>query len=150
VTPSVRKKAYAYVVWERKLLVFTQPDFPEAGIQVPAGTVRDRETSEQAALREAAEETGRTDLEVVTFLGSDIRDMTDFGRNELHARYFFHLCCRTAGEERWRSYEYLEDGTPPIAFDFFWASLDDLPSLIAGHDRFVPELRRRIALATGD
>jgi 8-oxo-dGTP pyrophosphatase MutT (NUDIX family) len=42
---------------------------PHAGIQIPAGTVEDGETPEEAVLREAAEETGLTSLSVRLYLG---------------------------------------------------------------------------------
>jgi 8-oxo-dGTP pyrophosphatase MutT (NUDIX family) len=42
---------------------------PEAGFQVPAGTLEDGEEPERGVLREAMEETGLTRLEVVAFLG---------------------------------------------------------------------------------
>jgi 8-oxo-dGTP pyrophosphatase MutT (NUDIX family) len=43
-----------------ELLVFDHLDFPEAGTQVPAGTVDGDESIEAALLREAEEETGLT------------------------------------------------------------------------------------------
>ncbi len=51
----------------RELLVFTRPD---AGIQVPAGTMEAGETPEIAVMREAYEETGLTDLRLVAYLGA--------------------------------------------------------------------------------
>lgn len=47
---------------ERELLVFQHPT---AGIQLPAGTAEAGESVEQAVLREVAEETGLTDVEIV-------------------------------------------------------------------------------------
>ena len=44
-----------------KLLLFRHPN---AGIQIPAGTVEEGEMLEQAALREVAEETGLEDVRV--------------------------------------------------------------------------------------
>ena len=44
-------------------------EHPHAGIQIPAGTVEDGETPEEAVLREAAEETGLTSLSVRLYLG---------------------------------------------------------------------------------
>lgn len=41
-----------------RLLVFSEPGYPEAGTQVPGGTVEDGETPADAARREFAEETG--------------------------------------------------------------------------------------------
>ena len=56
--PALKHKAFAYITHERRLLVFSHPNHPEAGIQVPAGTVEPGETPHAAALREAAEEIG--------------------------------------------------------------------------------------------
>lgn len=51
----------------RELLLFRHPN---AGIQLPAGTVEVGETPEQAVLREAAEESGLANLRMVRPLGS--------------------------------------------------------------------------------
>jgi len=53
--PAIIQKVLAYVTWGDKLLVFSHPDFPEAGIQVPAGTIEPGEEPEAAVLREAFE-----------------------------------------------------------------------------------------------
>jgi 8-oxo-dGTP pyrophosphatase MutT (NUDIX family) len=50
-----------------ELLLF---EHPAAGIQIPAGTVEVGETPAAAALREAAEETGLTDLTIRQYLGA--------------------------------------------------------------------------------
>ena len=49
-----------------ELLLFRHPF---AGVQIPAGTVDDGETPEEAALREAAEETGLAGLTLRAYLG---------------------------------------------------------------------------------
>ncbi len=49
------------------LLLF---EHPFAGNQIPAGTVEERESSEEAVRREVAEETGLTSLPVGRYLGS--------------------------------------------------------------------------------
>lgn len=87
------RKAFAYVTHGERLLLLAHPDAPEAGIQVPAGTVRDGELPEDAALREAREETGLTGLTLVRFLGEHVRDMRDYSLDEIHHRFFFHLRC---------------------------------------------------------
>ncbi|MCO5222401.1 MAG: NUDIX domain-containing protein [Thermomicrobiales bacterium] len=139
----VKRKAFAYIVRDRRLVVLIHPGHPEAGIQVPAGTMRDGESPEEAVIREATEETGLSGLEPVRLLGVARRDMSDFGRDEIHERHFFQLSCDGPVPESWRSYEHdPADGGPPIAFDFRWAPLDNLPPLVAGHDRFVPVLLR--------
>src|SRR5690348_52483 len=87
----IKKKAFAYITNGPQLLVFSHPFEPEAGIQVPAGTVEEGEHPADAAMREAFEETGLHNLVLLTFLGEDMRDMADFGRDEIHHWYFFHL-----------------------------------------------------------
>lgn len=51
-------KVYAYITHANKLLVFKHVGFPEAGIQVPGGTLDADETPEGADLREAVEGPG--------------------------------------------------------------------------------------------
>jgi 8-oxo-dGTP diphosphatase len=86
-------KVVVYITRGDRLLVFTQPEFPEAGLQVPARTIEPGETPEEAARREAREETGLKRLGVWTLLGERERDMVDFGRDEVQRRYFFHARC---------------------------------------------------------
>jgi 8-oxo-dGTP pyrophosphatase MutT (NUDIX family) len=57
-----------------ELLLF---EHPYAGIQLPAGTVEDGETAEQAACREAAEETGLAGLELRGWLAVQERRLPD-------------------------------------------------------------------------
>lgn len=76
-----RRKAFAYITSlttsltkslttsRHRLLVFSQPLSPEAGIQVPAGTIGENETPEDAVQREAREETGLSRLTLVELLG---------------------------------------------------------------------------------
>ena len=56
------KKAYGFVLREsaegRELLVFEHAGMPEAGLQVPGGTVHEGETSLEAVAREVLEESG--------------------------------------------------------------------------------------------
>ena len=48
--PPVIKKVFAYITNQNRLLVFRHLDFPEAGIQVPAGTVMANEDLVTAVL----------------------------------------------------------------------------------------------------
>ena len=50
----------------KQLLLFRHPN---AGIQIPAGTVEEGETPEVAVLREVAEETGLTNVRMVALIG---------------------------------------------------------------------------------
>src|SRR5258708_28204252 len=88
---TIKHKVFAYITAQQHLLVFRHPYAPEAGIQVPAGTIEEHERAEEAVLREAYEETGLTALTLTRFLGEQERDMADFGRDEIHHRSFYHL-----------------------------------------------------------
>lgn len=72
----MKKKIIAYIIREnnnqKELLVHQHRDFPEAGIQVPAGTVEDGEAVEDALFREIAEESGLTNLSITRKLGEYI------------------------------------------------------------------------------
>lgn len=144
----VVRKAFAYVTSGSRLLVFTHPLFPEAGIQVPAGTMKPGERPADAALREAIEESGLPTLRIERFIGRDVFDARTVGREEYNDRWFFHIVCEGDVPETWSHGEHdASDGTSGIIpFDFFWVDLaSGVPSLIAGHGRFIPELRRRVS-----
>lgn len=146
---TLKRKAFAYITHAHHLLVFSHPAAPEAGIQVPAGTVEPGERPEAAVLREACEETGLSDLELSGFLGEQIRPMVDYGIPEDHHRYFFHLLHPSGPKTSWRHAEmHPSEGTAgPIVFEFFWVDLSrEIPGLIADHDRFIPELRQRMGV----
>lgn len=145
-TPVI-SKVFAYITHQNRLLVFRHTDFPEAGIQVPAGTVLTGEDLEIAVLREAYEETGLTDLAIRSYLGEQLRDMHDMGKDEIHHRHFFHLVCKGDSPERWRHDETSpsDGGTAPIHFEFFWAALpDQVPKLICDHGIMLPILEQRM------
>ena len=141
---KVKHKVFAYITHQHHLLVFRHPCAPEAGIQVPAGTLEEGERVEDAVLREAFEETGLPDLTLDCFLGEQERDMSDFGRDEVHHRRFYHLRCHGHPPTTWRHEEPCpSDGSrqKPILFEFFWAPLPHaVPPLIADHGMLLPQL----------
>ena len=143
------RKAFAYITHNSRLLIFSHPREPSAGLQVPAGSMLDGEVPEAAVLREAREETGLEDLRVVRFLGEIRRDRADVGKAEIHHRFFFHLVCDSEPPERWQHYELdPSDGSEPPLFEFCWAPLPDgVPDLIAGHGEMLPALLDAIAAA---
>lgn len=146
--PTLKRKVLAYITHGHHLLVFSHPYAPEAGIQVPAGTVKPNERPEEAVLREAIEETGLTDLTLVGVLGEKVRDMADFGRDEIHHRYFYHVSCgSTPPRTWWHAEPDPPEGTEePIIFEFFWAHLPhEVPLLIADHGVMLPRLIETLA-----
>ncbi|CAG0926375.1 hypothetical protein TFLX_00039 [Thermoflexales bacterium] len=75
--PNIIEKVIAFITRPSQnsleLLLF---EHPQAGIQIPTGTVEDGETPEAAAVREAAEETGLTSLTLRRALRNHRRDTT--------------------------------------------------------------------------
>lgn len=120
-TPKLIKKVYAYIVQNQRLLVFSEPDFPEVGLQIPGGTVEEN-TLEEAINREVFEETGLSNFEIKTYLGSDLRDMRPFGKNQLHERHFFYLILNEKTPETWEHIEKFpyDSKHKEIRFSFFW------------------------------
>lgn len=141
---KVKHKVMAYITHHHCLLVFRHPDASEAGIQVPAGTVEEYEQAEDAVLREAYEETGLTHLTLDGFLGEQEREMSDFGRDEVHHRRFYHLRCQGSPPTTWQHeerYHSESSAQKPIRFEFFWAPLPhSVPLLIADHAIMLPQL----------
>ncbi|NJO42556.1 MAG: NUDIX domain-containing protein [Cyanobacteria bacterium CRU_2_1] len=131
-------KVFAYITNQDRLLVFSHPDFPEVGIQVPAGTVEQSETLQEAVLREAYEETGLVGLKLIGYLGSCIYDMSPWGGHPSQQRHFFHLEVEGKILSRWRHNETSGGNRDPIMFELFWAQLpDEVPELIAGHGQMI-------------
>lgn len=142
------EKALAYVTHGERLLVFRHVLAPEAGIQVPAGTLRDGEDPAEGALREAQEETGLLGLRLEAWLGT--RDYVPPTGGRVNRRHFFHLVCLHRPPERWRHDEvFPSEGAPgPIPFEYFWAALPDgVPPLAPGHDALLGALCARMGLA---
>ncbi|HTK08025.1 MAG TPA: NUDIX domain-containing protein [Ktedonobacteraceae bacterium] len=147
---EIKHKVFAYITQHKHLLVFRHPDFPEAGIQVPAGTIEAHERAEDAVLREAFEETGLTYLTLDCFLGEQERDMSDFGRDEIHHRSFYHLRYHGQPLTTWLHEERFAVDDPeqkPVLFEFFWAPLPHaVPPLIADHGIMLHRLLEVLSL----
>ena len=142
----VKQKVYAYILDTytdgNRLLVFEHVDFPEAGIQVPGGSVEMGESPEDAVIREVREETGIDDLAFVGKIGVARKDMSEFGLNCIHERHYFHFECPNKTPETWIAYEHSpSDGSPaPIAFRFYWADLNKNSNLSGGLGELVDRL----------
>lgn len=146
----VRHKAYTYILRKKnarhQLLVFDHVDFPEAGAQVPGGTVEPGEDFAMAAQREAFEETGLNGLVLECALCSVQRDMRGVGLEEVHHRHYYYLTCPVDVKESWIANEMSpSDGSEgPIALHFYWVDLNVLPALLGGLDEMLPLLRQVI------
>ncbi|MGL4574504.1 MAG: NUDIX hydrolase [Burkholderiaceae bacterium] len=125
------QKAFAYVVRRNQLLVFSQPQFPSAGLQVPAGTIEHGEPPERAVLREVQEETGLRDVTLLRQLGITQFDARVIGKEQIHERYFFLLSANDAAPERWTHFEQHSGDSQPIEFAFFWMPVSDAKQRLA-------------------
>lgn len=135
-----RRKVMCYITSGRKLLVFRQPQHPEAGIQVPGGSVEDGEAWDAAAAREAFEETGLANLNFIGCLGEAWRDMSDYGKNQIHQRRFYHFSVEAIAQERWQHWEAFSGDGQRVLFELFWVTLDDVPQLIAEQGAMLGQL----------
>lgn len=141
------EKVVAYITQGDRLLVFTHARHPEAGVQVPAGTMETGEAPEAAVLREAREETGLEALTVLAFLGTRDHLWQATGGAGAVRRHFFHLAFTGRAEERWRHFERhpSEGPTEPIEFELFWARLpDEVPPLKGRLGEMLPLVIRRL------
>lgn len=136
-----KDKVLCYVVRDGRLLVFRHTDYSyeEVGIQVPAGSVRSGEIPEDAALREAREETGLTDFKIVRKLGETKYDISPY-RFEIQHRHAFHMELMGPTPERWASQED-HDGEPePTHFECFWIPLEAAHVLQSGQGALLGRL----------
>lgn len=148
---TVKQKVYAYITQGGRLLVFRHIDFPEAGTQVPGGTVKEGEDLRVAVLREAGEETGLENLVLRRFLGTTRRDFSDAGQDIVHLRYFYHLEATSAILETWQHYETdpSEGGTEPIRFEFYWVPISDGMAELGGENGLGDLLPQFMAMEGG-
>ena len=116
------QKVIVYITAEDRLLVFRQPDSPEQGLQVPGGTVEPGESLEQAALREASEETGLNDLRLEALLGSATYVTTD-PPGVVHRRHFFHLSRGRAEPADWIHVESKPTAAAAPRLALYWVPL---------------------------
>lgn len=145
------RKALAYIVRDGQLLVFVQPQSPDAGVQVPAGTVRSSEEPEAAVVREVAEETGLTDVDVVECLGVYEYDMSEYGREEVQERHVFQLQVTGPVSRGWTHYEEHDGLAPPEPFSFFWLPLAEARArgLEAGQGALLDRLSQETGQSDG-
>lgn len=135
----MKQKVLAYITKNKRLLVFRHTQFPEAGIQVPAGSVEPGEALDRAVLREAEEESGLKSLYIIAYLGAEIIKWEGISIQ----RHYFHLGLEGTTPDSWLSYENEpSDGSPgPIEFECYWVRLGEVPELAGGQEARLKNLR---------
>lgn len=146
------QKVYAYITYADRLLVFAHPFVPEAGIQVPGGSVEPDEALEMAVIREAWEETGLEGLQMGAYLGEQIwQNPSPEGSYPVAQRHFYHLTIGDMPPDTWRHTETSPSiGSDHHVFEFFWVPLSAVPPLIADMGYHLPALRARFSILTGE
>jgi 8-oxo-dGTP pyrophosphatase MutT (NUDIX family) len=137
----VTYKALAYVVRRGHLLVFRHTGYSdeEVGIQVPAGSIRAGESPEEAVLREAHEETGLTNFQIIRKLGEYDYDISP-SRWEIQHRHVFHLRLLEDAPERWASREDHDGQGEPTPLECFWIPLEAAHVLQSGQGALLGRL----------
>ena len=113
------------------MLVFEHVDFPEAGVQVPAGSVEPGEEADKAALREAWEESGIPGLRVSRYIGAFPWFWAT--RSEEQERHVFQLAASLPLPERWEHSVSAGTEDKGLLFSFYWLDVDTAVRLLSGN-----------------
>lgn len=135
--------------------MFSHVNFPEAGIQVPKGTVGPKEDLKDAVLREVQEETGLTKIFIKEYLGKD-EMLISYPKIEEPVKlnfFFFHICVEEQPKTSWN---WLEKDPHPsgllpddiieikkyggIRLQLYWVPLNAIPPLMANLGKFLFKL----------
>ena len=131
---ELKRKVLAYITKgeqaDLKLLVFEHKDHPEAGIQVPGGTIEEDELLIDALYREVEEETGipRDNLELV----GKVHKTNYYPENRadvVYERNIFHLSYFGKDGEEWENYVHSNGKDNGMIFCCRWVPVAELPTL---------------------
>ncbi len=142
--PNLTRKVLVYVVQGGKLLVFRHVAHPDAGIQVPAGTIEPAESAHDAARREVLEESGLA-VRIDRLIGSTEVSMAPFGRDEVQERWVFLAFPETNAPATWRHWERNASGGGEYEFEFFWHPIGAPIELAGGQGELIEPAKRALA-----
>ncbi|WP_028400028.1 NUDIX hydrolase [Ectobacillus panaciterrae] len=134
-----KKKVYAYVTREKEeniqLLVHTHRDVPEAGVQVPGGTVENGESLEEALLREILEESGLKHIAVEDLVADELIYVKE--KDEYQKRYFYHVTLTTDVKEEWSHTIACAGEDNGLVFCYKWIGIEEGLSLAGKQGAYV-------------
>lgn len=125
-------KVIAYITkrekGKRKLLVNLHRDFPDAGLQVPSGTVEENESIEEALFREVYEETGIKSVILIGKLHEYIYFYSP--RNEYHYRHIYHMEVQNCPQQ-FTHIVKSADEDDGIVLEYFWMDINEAREKLA-------------------
>jgi len=132
-----KQKIVAYIIRkqgsERELLSFTHRDYPEAGIQVPAGTVDPGEKPEQTLFREVYEESG-LDIKQESYQLLGIFQWERYDRHEIHQRFVYQINLKQDTADQWTHSVSGQGEDESLVFNYQWIKVSaDLKKKLAAN-----------------
>jgi 8-oxo-dGTP pyrophosphatase MutT (NUDIX family) len=116
-----------------QLLVFDHHQMPEAGTQVPAGTVEAGEAIETALWREIEEEAGLLPTQL-----SLVRKLAEHERLEWGTlRHVFHLKAEVELRDTWTQMVQGSGEDEGLVFDYYWLELKPELTLAGDQHRWL-------------
>lgn len=138
---KTKRKVFAYITRgteeQRELLVFEHDGEPEAGLQVPGGTIEDDELLIDALYREVQEETGLPSS-VLDFVGKVHKyNYYPEHKDKVYERNIFHFEYIGERVDSWE-HKVVSDGQDNgRVFTFHWEPVNKLPQLAAEQDKAI-------------
>src|SRR5690606_4296300 len=135
------RKVFAYITRgpdeNRELLVFEYKGEPEAGIQVPGGTIAEGEMLIDALYREVTEETG-LQRDVLDFAGKIHKyNYYPEHRDKVYERNIFHFEYTGEKIDEWEHTIQSKGRDNGLTLLFRWEPVDHLPKLAMEQDQAV-------------
>ncbi|MFT6434935.1 MAG: 8-oxo-dGTP pyrophosphatase MutT (NUDIX family) [Candidatus Azotimanducaceae bacterium] len=145
-----RNRVFTYITHQDQLLVFDHVGFPNAGTQVPGGTIEKNENPRDASRREAKEETGIASFTDNYLIANERIDMRPYGKLEELGAWFFHLKTNERVGDKWQRAETSPSngGIDPIWFSLYWVNIVVKLSLVAEDGRHLEAVRERCLLGS--
>jgi 8-oxo-dGTP pyrophosphatase MutT (NUDIX family) len=138
--PGRRQRVLAYVTRERdgvrELLVFDQPEFPDAGTQVPAGRLDEGESLEEGLRRELHEEAGLDRARLVRELDWPEGLLAE-SEYENHA---FELVLDEPAADRWDHVVFGDGDDAGYVFRYRWEPIGPSLRLFDRNDPLLEQL----------